>query len=623
MAQQGMARTYSPYASSQSPSPTTNSPIGGGIHIPPAKKLRLSPDPRSPHPMNGISPTYGGGLTLPTPAPKPLSQPFHQPQPLHDLQNGDLKPRQGSMGPPPQPVQHDGEEVLKSDKVTDVNKLQDVINDAGVDVSAEEEYLANTFRNVRNFGYQNESFGTTTSTTLTPNTSFTQLSQSMTGHPAWQGSGPSSQPTQSQEAINRGLKRKHETAARAHAEETQDHLRSPCLLLNVVRHKLRQRAFENGVQLDMNGLFDPIQNIHHSQASPYHPNSTVMGGQNGPGLVSAKSHALLQPNANLADMLALISLATNERIRGLVEDAYGFSRGRRAGADGVVPPEWSDLAIGNGEKPTTAVSESITNTAWDQPPGSAVSPTSNPLKRKLSDRLPTKSFTSPLPAHLRSLAASDRDAEKARLKARKLRHGTDASSTSTSAAPTNGAAASSQASGTSGTATPAPGTVLPELQGAVKMSKKEREKAKKADLNEEVMHKNANQAATSAFGKTFSRFSWLTGGGGGGAGGSPAGSGASTPRGGAPAANGVGGGGAGAVGATGLGKNGAAGGAGSGVLGKEKKWGEWREDGERGAGVQIRDWIEALEKDGKERKALVLALAKLNSRELNGAERIS
>ncbi|KAL9072002.1 MAG: hypothetical protein Q9157_005254, partial [Trypethelium eluteriae] len=382
MAQQGTSRPYSPYPSSQSPSPTTNSPIGGGIHIPPAKKLRLSPDPRSSHSMNGVSPTYGGGgLTLPTPLPKPLPQPFHQPQPMHDLQNGDLKPRQGSMGPPPQPIPHDGEEVLKSDKVTDVNKLQDVINDAGVDVSAEEEYLANTFRNVRNFGYQNESFGTTTtSTTLSPNTSFTQLSQSMTGHPAWQGSGPSSQPTQSQEAIDRGLKRKHETAARAHAEETQDHLRSSFLLLNVVRHKLRQRAYENGVQLDMTGLFDPIQNLPHSQASPYHPNSTVMGGQNGAGMVSAKSHALLQPNANLGDMLALVSLATNERMRGLVEDAYGFSRGRRASADGVVPPEWSDLALGNGEKPTTAVFESITNTAWDQPPGSAVSPTSNPLK---------------------------------------------------------------------------------------------------------------------------------------------------------------------------------------------------------------------------------------------------
>ena len=287
------------------------------------------------------------------------------------------------MGPPPQPVLHDGEEVVKGDKVTDVTQLQDVINAAGVDVTAEENYLANTYRNVRNFGYQNDSFATSTSTTLSPNTSFSQLSQGLMGHHALQGSGPSSQIGSSQESIERELKQKHESAARAHAETTQDHLRNSFLFLNVVQHKLRHRAVENGVNLDLNGLFDPIQTLQPSTASPYRPTTTVMGGQNGPGMVNAKSHALMQPNANLADMLALVSLATNERIRGLMEDAYGYSRGRRASTDGTVPAEWSDLAIGNGEKPATAVSESITGTAWDQPSGSASSPTSNPQKRTL------------------------------------------------------------------------------------------------------------------------------------------------------------------------------------------------------------------------------------------------
>ena len=333
--------------------------------------------------MSGASPTYGGGgLALPTTAPKPLLQPFNQPQPIQDLQNGDARPRQGSMGPPPQPVLHDGEEMVKGDKVTDVTQLQDVINAAGVDVTAEENYLANTYRNVRTFGYQNESFGSTSSATISPNTSFSQLSQSLNGHPALHGIGPSSQPSQSQEAIERELKRKHETAARVHAETTQDHLKSSFLLLNVIRHKIHQRAYENGVVLDLAGLFDPVQTLQPSAASPYSPNTTVMGGQNGTGIVSAKAHALLQPNANIADMLALVSLATNERVRSLLEDAYGYSRGRRANADGVVPPEWSDLALGDGENATTAVSDSITNTPWDQAPISAVSPT-NPLKRML------------------------------------------------------------------------------------------------------------------------------------------------------------------------------------------------------------------------------------------------
>ena len=523
------------------------------------------------------------------------------------------------MGPPPQPMPHDGEEVVKADKATDVTQLQDVINAAGVDVAAEENYLADTYRNIRNFGYQNESFATTSSSTISPNTSFTQLSQGISGHPALRGSGLASQPAQSQDDIDRELKRQHQSAARAYSETAHEPLRSPFLLMNVVRHKLSDRAYENGVHFDVNGVYDPIDASHNSK-TPYRANSTVMGGQNGPGLISTKPHALLQHNAALVDMLSLVSLAAQERIRGLVEDAYGYSRGRRASADGVAPPEWSDLAVGNGEVSATAASESITNTPWDQPPDSAVSPTSNPLKRRLSqqnyrsiyadnfrkgkrsDPLPSKAFKSPLPAHLRALAAADREAEKARLKARKTRQGQTAADPS---AP-NGATAQTPG------ASPAPGTVAPELQGAIKMTKKEREKLKKADLNEEVMHKNANQAATNAFGKTFSRYSWMTGGGG-----SAAGSGTSTPRGGAPATNGPlgGGGGAGAV------KGGAAGGVNTGVVGKEKRWGEWREDGEKGAGIQVRDWIEALEKDGKERKALILALAKLNSRETNGAER--
>lgn len=354
--------------------------------MPPAKKPRLSPNPQSPYPISGISPTFGGGgLTLPTSAPKTILQPFNQPQPLYDIQNGDTRPRQGSMGPPPQPIHHDGEEVVKGDKVTDVTQLQDVINAAGVDVTAEENYLANTYRNVRSFGYQNESFGSTSSSTISPNTSFTQLSQSIIGHPALRGSGPASQPAQSQEDIDRELKRQHQNAARAHTETVHEPLRNPFLLMNVVRHKVSSRAYENGVHVDVGGMYDPIDAGHYPKA-PYHTGGTVMGGQNGPGLISTKPHALLQNNAGLVDILSLVSLAAQERVRGLLEDAYGHSRGRRASADGIVPPEWSDLAVGNGGKPTTAASESITNTPWDQPPGSAVSPTSNPLKRMLSSQ---------------------------------------------------------------------------------------------------------------------------------------------------------------------------------------------------------------------------------------------
>lgn len=42
-----------------------------------------------------------------------------------------------------------------------------------------------------------------------------------------------------------------------------------------------------------------------------------------------------------------------------------------------------------------------------------------------------------------------------------------------------------------------------------------------------------------------------------------------------------------------------------------RRIGEWREDGEKGLGVQIRDWAGALEGDGRERKAVVRAYLKM------------
>jgi len=46
-----------------------------------------------------------------------------------------------------------------------------------------------------------------------------------------------------------------------------------------------------------------------------------------------------------------------------------------------------------------------------------------------------------------------------------------------------------------------------------------------------------------------------------------------------------------------------------------KRMGEWREDGEKGRGVQIRDFIGVLERDGLERRTLMRCLGRLRSDE--------
>ena len=83
----------------------------------------------------------------------------------------------------------------------------------------------------------------------------------------------------------------------------------------------------------------------------------------------------LHTDSPYVEILSLLSLATEERLRGLVEDAATLAKGRRMGSSGVVPIELADLATGNG------ASEMVTG--LPTPSNSAVSPTANPLKRKL------------------------------------------------------------------------------------------------------------------------------------------------------------------------------------------------------------------------------------------------
>jgi hypothetical protein len=264
------------------------------------------------------------------------------------------------MGPPAHPPNIEDDLTLaKVDRAEDVTQLQDIMHGTGVNVQDEEELLASSFRNV-----VGASFTSNSSTGVSPNASFSQASQGLSSHPALSGS-LHSQPVQVQEAREREEKSRRELAARVQAENAQEPLNQSFLLANAVRSRLTKAASEAQVKINLNGIYDKVP-----EGDPRPDRET-------------KPHGLIQPTAPLIDVLSLIGLAANERIRGLLEDAFEFSRGRRTTADGVVPPEWTDLAIGNGERPTTAHSENITNTPWDRVASPAGSAGPNPLKRKL------------------------------------------------------------------------------------------------------------------------------------------------------------------------------------------------------------------------------------------------
>ena len=280
----------------------------------------------------------------------------------------------GVMGPPPRPNTEKAEKEEK-EKITDISDISDVIYGSGVDLREEENYLTSTFRNTHGQQSFNKSFESGT-TIASPNNSFNLLTEGgYGGNAAFAGSGPGSQPAQSQERIEVELDRKHQAAATAYAKQRENHLRVPFLLGNTVRHRMHRIALDQGVSLDIKGLYEPERGQPQVPKQLQIANGTTAVGQDGTGIAAirgqpvsdSKAHALLDDSSRFADLLSLVSLAANERIRTLLDESYTIARGRRYGSHGVVPPDLQDLAIGDNKRASSAIPMSITGTAWDQP----------------------------------------------------------------------------------------------------------------------------------------------------------------------------------------------------------------------------------------------------------------
>lgn len=281
------------------------------------------------------------------------------------------------MGPPPRPEKVEKEE---KEKISDISDISDVIFGSGVDLREEENYMTNTYRNIHGLQSSSSSFNTSfdsTGTIASQNNSFNLLTTQSNygGHPALAGSGPTSQPVATQESIEQELERKHQDAALAYSRQHEHHLRDPFLQGNTVRHRMHRLALTQGVALDIKGLYEPSRAQSPLPNKPQVANGVTAMDQDGSGLASiraqsiteAKAHALLDETSRYADILSLVSLAANERIRTLLDEAYTIARGRRYGSHGVAPPDLSDVAKGENGQSTSVVPTSITGTSWDAP----------------------------------------------------------------------------------------------------------------------------------------------------------------------------------------------------------------------------------------------------------------
>lgn len=489
------------------------------------------------------------------------------------------------MPPPPRPNKDEREDKLNPEDIGDS------LFGVGINLKDEENYIHSMYdnRHTQNNSFstnQNTSFG---SSTMSPNNSFNLLTQgtsfgSQDAHGAFAGTLGQAQ---SQEDIEIDMRGKREAAAKALAERKQHHLNNQFLLCNNVRKRMDRLAHDQGVTLSMHGVY-----LRQPE-----PTTTVMtNGAGNEGIAMAKEkeasikkddrpESVVNQGAPFEHVVCLLSLAAGERIRGLLDESFSLARARRYGDHGrVVPPEFADIAEGEGKQSNeNVVPENVTGSQWDALPNSS-DPTATDAAGKAPSTTPqpqsTLSFQGTLNTHLRTLAEKDKQAEKERLAKRAARR--------RAAAATNGEDAPADIA-----------AVAPEEPA--KISKKEQAKQQKEKNNstEAQLHTTTNQtAAMMAMGKKGSKYSWMTGG-------SAAlptnryvkpasnnASGTATPVKQEPVTT---------PGASAMVKSGSAQGV---EAAKELQWGDWREDGVGGKGIQVRDWVLVLERDGREKVAL-------------------
>ncbi|KAG8624834.1 hypothetical protein KVT40_007901 [Elsinoe batatas] len=590
--QQQQQRPYSPFQQQPAHSPP-------GIALPPAKRQRLSPGAGSPQLSNSPFPESPYG---PYSAPAGSPPPFNVPQP-HAYSAS--PPPAGVMGPPPRPTaeQKAAKEKEEKEKVTDISDISDAMWGSGVDLREEENYLSSTNRTFYGSQSFSQSFGDSQSTIVSPNNSFGALTQNLSGSQI-QGNGPISQPPSSMESVEAEIERKHRDAAMKYAKEHEHHLRDPFLLGNSLRHKIHRIAVNQGVHLDVRGLYEPPKSAPKPPQRPQGVNGVYSLGDKDTGVAAIRAdsipetqHAFIEESARYADILSLVSLAANERLRSVIDDARKIARGRQLGSHGVVPPDFADIATGQGQRSASVKAESVIGSAWDAaktPPASA------------DGKQETVSFTSSLPLHLSNLAISEHKAEAARIKRRQERAAKAAAAAAASIAPDGETVIPGASPVTPAPGTPAPATPISNDSPANSiapdkpLTKKEREKMAKAGQSEAVMHRAANSTAAMqlGFGKKAKKYSWMTGGSGAAAPTNPFAK-PSKPSGGESKKEDRG---SEVNGEVTKEKRG---------LGKERKFGDWREDGDQGKGVQLRDLVAVMERDGKSKRALELAWLKL------------
>lgn len=373
-------------------------------------------------------------------------------------------PAPGSMGPPSRPA----------DKGTDIRTLEDPLAGTGVNLDEEERNLTNSAYYSSqpgpqaSFGSQGTSFG--------PSSSGTSFDQP--------GSGGY---LNVHEERPEDFQRRRQAEADFRAGRWAQHpLWDAFLQGDPLEKRLNKCAYENGIKSPKDGLF-------YATKGQTRPQTTRVTGHDGASQIIDRGQTILSTESGdaLGDIMKLVSLATKDRVTGLLDHAARLACERRDHSAGRIPTEWKTVAVAAHASPAASQA-------------AAGVPASPSLKRTFSqmDEEQPLSAAHRIVSVFQKVSNAHRASEQARLAKRAKR----------------GAAKPAEAGGSSGAATPsdAQSPLIAPAQPEKRLSKKDR-RAAESRMSDAQQQKSANETARMAMGlgsssKFKRQYSWLKNG---------------------------------------------------------------------------------------------------------------
>ncbi len=227
-------------------------------------------------------------------------------------------PAPGSMGPPSRPA----------DKATDIRTLEDPLAGTGVNLDEEE-------RNLTNSTYYSQQKG--------PNASFGSQRTSFgpgSGGSSFERPGSSGHQNGHEETTEELQRRKQAEANFRAGRWAQHPLWDAFLQGDPLEKKLNKCSYENGIKSPKDGLF-------YATTGQTRPQTTRVTGHDGASQIIDRGQTILSTESGdvLGDIMKLVSLATKDRITGLLDHSARLACERRDHSAGRVPTEWKTVAI--------------------------------------------------------------------------------------------------------------------------------------------------------------------------------------------------------------------------------------------------------------------------------------